>query len=100
MNPEGEQFTTKLKKPAGAYLIGVAIIVAAFFITDPLITSLLDPTKVWAALDIMMLIGLLTALAFNTVGKQALEEEMERDESMSQRNSHAQAALPGAAEQG
>ncbi len=100
MNPEGEQFTTKLKKPAGAYLTGVAVIVAAFFITDPLPASLLDPTKVWAALDIMMLIGLLTALAFNAVGKQALEDEMKRDDSMSRRNSHAQAALPGAAEQG
>ena len=83
MNSEGEQFTTKLKKPAGAYLIGVAVIVAAFFITGPLIASLLDPTKVWAALDIMMLIGLLTALAFNAVGKHAPEEKMERDDSMS-----------------
>ena len=27
---------TKLKKPAGAYLIGIAVIVAAFFITNPL----------------------------------------------------------------
>ena len=52
---------TKLKKPAGAYLIGVAVVVAAFFITNPL----LDPAKVWAVLDILMLIGLLTALAFN-----------------------------------
>ena len=52
---------TKLKKPAGAYLIGVAVIVAAFFITNPLLSDLLDPAKVWAVLDILMLIGLLTA---------------------------------------
>ena len=43
---------TKLKKPAGAYLIGVAVIVAAFFITNPLLAGLLDPVKVWAVLDI------------------------------------------------
>ena len=49
---------TNLKKPAGAYLIGVAVIVAAFFITNPLLANLLDPTKVWAVLNILMLIGL------------------------------------------
>ena len=32
-------------------------------------------------------------------GKQALEEEMERDGSMGRRNCHTQAALPGATEQ-
>ena len=42
---------TKLKKPAGAYLIGVAVIVAAFFITNPLLAELIDPTKVWATLE-------------------------------------------------
>ena len=61
---------TNLKKPAGAYLIGVAVIVAAFFITNPLLANLLDPTKVWAVLNILMLIGLLTALAFNYAGKR------------------------------
>ena len=45
----------KLKKPAGAYLIGVAVMVSAFFITNPLITGLLDTVKVWAALDILLL---------------------------------------------
>ena len=30
---------TKVKKPAGACLIGVATIVAAFFITNPFLTS-------------------------------------------------------------
>ena len=63
MNPEGETFMTKLKKPAGAYLIGTAVIVAAFFITNPLLAGLLDPVKVWAVLDILMLIGLLDAQA-------------------------------------
>ena len=36
---------TKLKKPAGAYLIGVAVIVAAFFIANPLLAGLLDPRR-------------------------------------------------------
>ena len=67
---------TKLKKPAGAYLIGIAVIVAAFFITNPLLSGLLDPAKVWAVLDIMMLIGLLTALAFQL---RRQEETWKRD---------------------
>ena len=69
---------TKLKKPAGAYLIGVAVIVAAFFIANPLLAGLLDPAKVWAVLDILMLIGLLTALAFNYAGKRTLAEGRNR----------------------
>ena len=77
---------TKLKKPAGAYLIGVAVIVAAFFITNPLLAGLLDPAKVWAVLDILMLIGLLTALAFNYAGKRTLEKGQEPDGSVSRRN--------------
>ena len=75
----------KLKKPAGAYLIGVAVIVAAFFITNPLLAGLLDPSKVWAVLDILMLIGLLTALAFNYAGKRTLEEGQEPGDSVSRR---------------
>ena len=77
---------TKLKKPAGAYLIGVAVIVAAFFITNPLLGGLLDPAKVWAVLDILMLIGLLTTLAFNYAGKRALAGGQEPDDSVSRRN--------------
>ena len=77
---------TKLKKPAGAYLIGIAVIVAAFFITNPLLAGLLDPAKVWAVLDILMLIGLLTALAFNYAAKRTLEEGQELDDSVSRRN--------------
>ena len=75
----------KLKKPAGAYLIGVAVMVAAFFITNPLLAGLLDPAKVWAVLDILMLIGLLTALAFNYAGKRTLEEGQEPGDSVSRR---------------
>ena len=77
---------TKLKKPAGAYLVGVAVIVAAFFITNPLLAGLLEPAKVWAVLDILMLIGLLTALAFNYAAKRALEKAQELDDSVSRRN--------------
>ena len=77
---------SKLKKPAGAYLIGVAVIVAAFFITNPLLASALDPAKVWAVLDILMLIGLVTALAFNYAAKRTLEEGQQPHDSMSRRN--------------
>ena len=77
---------TKLKKPAGAYLIGIAVVVAGFFITNPLLAGLLDPAKVWAVLDILMLIGLLTALAFNYAGKRTLARTQETDDSVSRRN--------------
>ena len=84
---------TKLKKPAGAYLIGVAVIVAAFFITNPLLAGLLDPTKVWAVLNILMLIGLMMALAFNYAGKRTLEKGQEPDDSVSRRNLEINIAL-------
>ena len=77
---------TKLKKPAGAYLVGVAVIVAAFFITNPLLAGLLDPAKVWAVLNILMLIGLMMALAFNYADKRTLEKGQEPDGSVSRRN--------------
>ena len=76
---------TKLKKPAAAYLIGVAVMVAAFFITNPLITGLLDTVRVWEALNILMLTGLLTALAFNYSGKRTIEEGREPGDSVSRR---------------
>ena len=77
---------TKLKKSAGAYLIGVAVIVAAFFIANPLLAGLIDPTKVWTMLNILMLIGLMMALAFNYAGKKTLERGQEPDGSVSRRN--------------
>ena len=76
---------TKVKKPAGACLIGVATIVAAFFITNPFLTSLFDTMKAWEVLDILMLIGLLTALAFNYASKRSLEQGQEPDDTMDRR---------------
>ena len=64
---------TKLKKPAGAYLIGVALLVAVFFMTNPLLTDVFDTAKGWLVLDIMMLIGLFTALAYNYARKRVLD---------------------------
>ena len=77
---------TKLKKPAGVYLIGTAVIVAAFFIANPLLASLIDPAQVWPALNILMLIGLMMALAFNYASKRTLEKKQEPDDSLSRRN--------------
>ena len=86
MNSERETFMTKMKKLAGAYLVGVAVIVAAFFITNQLLADLLNLAKVWAVLDILMFIGLLTALAFNYAGKRTLGKGQEPDNSVSRRN--------------
>ena len=76
---------TKLNKPAGAFLIGIAVMVAAFFIANPLLASLLDPAKVWQVLDVLMLIGLLTALAFNYAGRRSLGQGQEPDDATDRR---------------
>ena len=59
---------------------------AAFFITNPLLASLLDPVKIWAVLNILMIISLLTALAFNYTSKRTLEKGQEPDGAVSRRN--------------
>ncbi len=61
-----------LKKPVGAYLIGLAVVVAVWFIINTIIaeSSDFDVLDVWYVLDVLMLIGLVLGLAYNFVNKR------------------------------
>lgn len=61
-----------LKKPVGAYLIGLAVVVAVWFIINTVIaeSSDFDVLDVWYVLDVLMLIGLVLGLAYNLVNKR------------------------------
>ena len=54
-----------LKKLFGAYLIGVAVVVAAWFIINTFLADSFDTLNVWYVLDILMVVGLAVALVFN-----------------------------------
>ena len=53
------------KKLLGAYLIGVAMVVAVWFIINSFFVNSFDVSDVWFVLDILMVIGLAVALVFN-----------------------------------
>ncbi len=54
-----------IKKLLGAYLIGVAMVVAVWFIINSLFVNSFNVSDVWFVLDILMVIGLAVALVFN-----------------------------------
>ena len=54
-----------LKMLGGAYLIAVAAVVAAWFITNSFFVDSFDVMHVWHALNILMVVGLPLALDFN-----------------------------------
>ena len=59
-----------LKKLGAAYLVGVAVVVAVFFIVNTLLDDEIDVLDVWYVLDVLMLIGLAIALTYNYARKQ------------------------------
>ena len=61
-----------LKKPVGAYLIGLAVVVAVWFIVNAIVAESSDfaVSEVWYVLDIFMLIGLVLGLAYNFMDKR------------------------------
>ena len=65
-----------LKKPVGIYLVGVAVVVAVFFIVNTFLANSLNVLSVWYVLDVLMFIGLALALIFNYLRKR---EEAERN---------------------
>ena len=58
-------FMDGLKKLAGVYMVGVAIVVAVYFIINNFLAGSFDLLRVWHVLDVLMLIGLALALIFN-----------------------------------
>ena len=62
-----------LKKPAGAYMVIVAVLVAVYFIINSVLGEAIedfDVMGVWHVLDVLMLIGLALALYFNYIRKR------------------------------
>ena len=58
-----------LKQASAQYMMAVAAAVGAFFIINPFLVDSIDVTAVWQVLDILMAIGLATALVVNSARK-------------------------------
>ena len=54
-----------IKRLVCVYMLATAVAVAVFFIVSTFLGGLVSVLIVWHVLDVMMLIGLATALAFN-----------------------------------
>lgn len=68
-----------IKKLSGMYLIGVAAVVAVWFIINTFFVDSFSVTDVWYVLDILMVIGLAVALAFNFDRKRKLDSQLAGD---------------------
>ncbi len=53
-----------IKKLLGAYLIGVAMVVAVWFIINTFFIDSFNVSDVWYVLDVLMLVGLVIALVY------------------------------------
>lgn len=68
-----------IKKISGLYLIGVASVVAVWFIINTFFADSFDVSDVWFVLDILMVIGLAVALAFNFDRKRRMNADRQGD---------------------
>ena len=75
-----------IKKLFGAYLTGVATVVAVWFIINTFFADSFDTLNVWYTLDVLMLIGLAIALIFNYARKREEEAGREPGEPVSRRH--------------
>ena len=64
-----------MKKLLGIYLILVATAVALWFITGTFFVDSFDVLAVWYVLDILMVIGLVVALAYNFERKRRMDSQ-------------------------
>ena len=75
-----------IKKLFSAYLIGVATVVAVWFIINAFFADSFNTLNVWYTLDVLMLIGLAIALVFNYARKREEEAGREPGEPVSRRH--------------
>ena len=75
-----------VKKLFGAYLTGVATVVAVWFIVNSFFADSFNTLNVWYTLDVLMLIGLAIALIFNYARKREEERGREPGEAVSRRH--------------
>ena len=55
-----------LQRLGAIYLLGVSVVVAGYFIINPLHAESYDPSNIWSVLDVLMVIAAVPALVFNT----------------------------------
>ncbi|MCE2459003.1 MAG: hypothetical protein J4G14_14510 [Dehalococcoidia bacterium] len=55
-----------LQRIGAIYLLGVSVVVAGYFIINPLHAESYDPANIWSVLDVLMVIAAVPALIFNT----------------------------------
>ena len=58
-----------LKKVGAVYMVGLAVVVAVFFIVNVLLDGEIDVLNVWHVLDVLMLVALAIALVYNYARK-------------------------------
>ena len=75
-----------VKKLFGGYLIGVAMVVAVWFIINSFFADSFNTLNVWYTLDVLMAIGLAIALIFNYARKREEEAGREPGEPVSRRH--------------
>ena len=75
-----------IKKLFGAYLIGVATVVAVWFIINSFFVDSFEVINVWYVLDILMVVGLGVALVFNYARKREEEAGREPGEAVTRRH--------------
>ena len=73
-----------LKRVAGAYMVLAAAAVAVFFIINAFLLDSIDVPCIWYVLDVLMLVGLASALIFNYANKRE-ESESDLDGSVTRR---------------
>ncbi len=75
-----------IKKLLGVYLIGVAMVVAVWFIINSFFVDSFDTQNVWYVLDILMVVGVAVALVFNYDRKRREEAGRESGEAVTRRH--------------
>ena len=65
-----------LKKLLGMYLVLVATVVAVWFIINTFFVDSFSVSDVWYVLDILMVIGLAVALAYNFDRKRRMDSQL------------------------
>ena len=68
------------KRLLGAYMIGIAVVVAVWFIINTFFVDLFDVLNVWYVLDAVMFSGLVLALSFNFLRKRREDGRREASE--------------------
>ena len=75
-----------IRKLSGVYLMGVATVVAVWFIINSFFVDSFGVINVWYVLDILMVIGLAVALVFNYSRKREEEAGREPGEAVTRRH--------------